>query len=392
MIKQKPSFLLLFLLISFGSVCAVLFTPALPQISQFFGVNASSAQLTLTIFLIGYAVGQLIYGPLANAYGRKYALLIGIILEILSSILCIIAGFFHLFNLLVWARLFMALGSSVGLKMTFTLVADSYESQEGNRLISHLMMAFAITPGLGIALGGWLTEHFAWQSCFIALAIYGLFLFILALRMHETLNPSNRIKLSLHNIIHKYFLSLTHFRLICGGILMGAGTAFVYVFASLAPFVAMNIMHLNPAQYGTWNLLPPLGIIIGSQLAAHLSKKASPLLCIYLGLAIVLPSTAVMLFLFSLQHHFAITLFLPLTFIYIGISFIFGNASSIAMQSIQDKSSGSAMMNFINMGIATLSVLLTQEISSISIFILPFTFLALLILAILATLFLKNGQ
>lgn len=72
---KKPSFFFLFLLISFGSVNAVLFTPALPEISQYFDIKQSVASFTITIFLIGYSFGQLIYGPLANGYGRKSLLL-----------------------------------------------------------------------------------------------------------------------------------------------------------------------------------------------------------------------------------------------------------------------------------------------------------------------------
>jgi MFS family permease len=74
----KPQFLTLLLLVSFGSVGAVLFTPALPAIQQFFQVTVGQAQLTMTSYLLGYALGQLPYGPLANGIGRKKTLYIGI--------------------------------------------------------------------------------------------------------------------------------------------------------------------------------------------------------------------------------------------------------------------------------------------------------------------------
>src|SRR5690349_18525902 len=110
-IKSSPSFLTLLLMISFASVNAVLFTPALPAIADFYAISDSEAQLTITLFLIGYAVGQLIYGPIANRFGRKPALYAGIILQIISSLLCVFAGIIHVYSILVLGRLFLALGS-----------------------------------------------------------------------------------------------------------------------------------------------------------------------------------------------------------------------------------------------------------------------------------------
>src|SRR5579864_6635516 len=90
--KSQLPFFTLLLLISFASVNAVLFTPALPNITHFFGISEDIAQQTITWFLIGYAVGQLIYGPIANRFGRKHALYTGIGIQIISSLFCVVAG------------------------------------------------------------------------------------------------------------------------------------------------------------------------------------------------------------------------------------------------------------------------------------------------------------
>lgn len=377
---KRPTFILLFLLISFGSVSAVLFTPALPQISTYFGVTSSAAQLTVTLFLVGYALGQLIYGPLANGYGRKIALYIGISLEIISALICALSASFHAFWLLIVGRLFMALGASVGLKMSFTLVADCYSATDGTKIISHLMMAFAIAPGLGITLGGFLAQHLGWQSCFYFLAGYGALLLYLVYRMPETATLIDFNALKLSNIFYKYTHEFNNTPLILGGCLMGCATAFVYIFAALAPFVAMEQMHLNPSEYGLWNLLPPIGILVGSQFSAYLSKKMSVMRAIILGIVITLFGIALMFIAFALQMLFAIWLFLPLTIIYVGMSFIFANASALAMQNAQDKSTASAIMNFINMGIATVCVLSIGLIPTHSVLLLPVMYGILIIL------------
>lgn len=354
---KKPSFLLLFLLISFGSIAAVAFTPALPEIGVFFNVNAKVAGLTITLFLVGYAVGQLLYGPLANRFGRKIALYIGIGLEVVASLLCVVAAPLHAFWLLVLARLLMALGASVGLKMSFTLVADSYTQEESRKIISHLMIAFAITPALGVAIGGFLVEHFAWTSTFYFMAAYGLVILALTQRLSETAKSLDYDALKPPKIYAKYKATLARIELPIAALLMGIGTSFVYVFASLAPFIGMQTIGLSPAQYGMWNLLPVIGVIVGSQFSAYLSQAISPMKAIAIGIGIMLIGVLIMGTAFLSGVITALFLFLPLLIIYIGLGFIYPSASGIATAKIEDKSNASAMMSFINMGLTTLIVL-----------------------------------
>jgi predicted MFS family arabinose efflux permease len=387
--RAQPPFLLLLLLISFGSITAVAFTPALPQITQFFNISTREANLTITLFLVGYAVGQLIYGPLANRFGRKVALYMGITLEIIASIVCALAGPLQSFWLLVIARLFMALGASVGLKMSFTLVADTHTAEQARKTIAHLMIAFAITPALGVAIGGFLTEHFSWQASFYFMAAYGMILLTLCMRMQETAKNLDTHALKFNKIINKYAITLKTPTLSFAAFLMGSATAYVYVFVSVAPFIAMEIIGLSPAQYGLWNLVPMLGIILGSQLSAHMSGKLSAIQAILLGLSIMLVGILLMFagFLHTAQ---ALFLFVPLLIIYMGMGFVYANASSIATGKLEDKSNASAMMSFINMGLATLCVLLISLIHITSALVLPLIYFALLALAFGFTLILKK--
>lgn len=371
---KKPSFLLLFLLISFGSITAVAFTPALPAITQFFGISAKTAGLTITVFLIGYALGQLFYGPLANRFGRKTALYLGIGLEIAASMLCVMASPLHAFWLLITARFLMALGASVGLKMSFTLVADAYTQAESRKIIAHLMIAFAITPALGVAIGGFLVEHFAWVAAFYFMAGYGLLLLVLTFKMSETAKSLDLDALKFAKIINNYAATLRGFELPLAAILMGCGTSFVYLFASLAPFIAMEVMRLNPSQYGLWNLLPVAGVIVGSQLAALLSHTLSALKAILLGVVIMMIGSLIMFGAFLSGKIEALFLFMPLLIIYIGLGFVYSNASGMATAVLADKSNASAMMSFINMGVATVSVLSLNWIHSSSPFILPIVY------------------
>lgn len=355
--QTRLPFLTLLLLISFASVNAVLFTPALPNIADFFGIEEDTAQQTITWFLVGYALGQLLYGPIANRFGRKPALYAGISIQIVSSLLCVLAGAQHAYWLLVIARFMLAIGSGVGLKMTFTLVNECYEPNIASQKISYLMLAFAITPGLGVALGGILNSNFGWTSCFYAGAIYGLSLLFLVARLPETQKALDLNALKMQHLLESYSSQFSNSQLLAGGLLMGASTAFVYVFAAVAPFIAINIAGLSSSEYGMANMLPPIGLILGSLLGASLSKRYSLGSLIRAGILIASLGAVFMLVSVLIQLPILFSLFLPMIIIYFGLCFILANASAIAMSHVSDKAHGSAVMNFINMGLATIVVL-----------------------------------
>ena len=168
---KKPHFFTLFLLMSFASVAAVSYTPALPAITRFFHITEGTAQLTLTLYLLGFALGQLCYGPIANRFGRKPTLYAGLVLAIVSSILCASAGAFHAFGMLVVFRITQALGTAVGMVMSFTIAADYYQ-QRVARVHALLVLSLGVMSPLSAILGGFLVQHINWESCFYFLAIY----------------------------------------------------------------------------------------------------------------------------------------------------------------------------------------------------------------------------
>lgn len=371
-------FITLLLLISFASVNAVLFTPALPDIADFFSISEDTAQLTMTWFLIGYTFGQLVYGPLANRFGRKPALYAGIGLQIISSLLCVVSGVAHQYWLLVLARFILAVGSGVGLKMTFTLVNECYEPTVASQKISYLALAFAITPGLGVALGGVLNAYWGWESCFYAGVIYGLILLVLVRRLPETQRILDLEGLKVKHLLAGYANQFKQKRLLICGLLMGGSTSFVYVFAATAPFIAINIFGFTSTQYGIANILPPFGLIMGSLTAAQLVKRYPLQKMIQAGIWIESAGVIIMFFAMLFKVPLLFSLFLPMVLIYFGLSFILANASTLAMSNADDKAHGSAVMNFLNMGVATL-VVLTSSLFPIKTLLLPSVFLVMCI-------------
>lgn len=355
--KHSLPFFTLLLMMSFASVNAVMFTPALPDIAAFFNISHDSAQLTISWFLIGYAAGQLLYGPLANRFCRKPAIYGGIILQIISSFICVLAGLWHEYYLLVIGRLLLALGAGVGLKMTFTLVNECYPPKVASKKISYLILAFAITPGLSAALGGILNQHFGWTSCFYAGAVYGMILLALATRLPETQSAPDYNALKWEHLLHSYGVQFKNQRLVFAALMMGASTCFVYTFAAIAPFVAINMLGMDSTQYGLANILPSLGLAVGSLTSARLSERFDNGPMIQTGLIVATIGVFVMLIAAWLHANAIHSIFIPMMIIYLGLSAVLANASAIAMSNVEDKSHGAAVMSFINMGTGTVVVL-----------------------------------
>lgn len=388
-IKHQPPFITLLLMISFASVNAVLFTPLLPEIALYFSISDSTAQLTITWFLVGYALGQLLYSPIANRFGRKVALFIGIIVQILSSLLCVLAGFMCTFTMLVVGRFFLALGAGVGLKMTFTLVSEIYEPVTASQKLSYLMIGFAITPGLGTMIGGYLGAHFAWTSAFYSGAIYGAILLVLVTRLPETKKNLDLDALQLNTLLTKYIIQFRNQPLLVGALLMGSATCFSYLFAALAPFIAINTMNMDISNYGEANLLPAIGLILGSIISAKLSKILTPGFMIGLGIMITSASSILMFVLILNRSSPIVGLFIPMVFGHLGLSLIFTQASTVAMSNTIDKAHGSAVMNFVNMGLAT-SVVLCASSASVNPLVLPSIYIVICSFMVVLYIFLQK--
>ncbi|MBI5273720.1 MAG: MFS transporter [Chlamydiales bacterium] len=388
--SNKPQFIILLLLVSFASVGAVLFTPALPSITLFFHVTESQSQFTITSYLIGYALGQLPYGPIANRFGRKTTLYMGISLAIIGSLLCAFSSPLHSFGLLVMARFLQAIGSCVGLKISFTMVADVYNQKDATKMISRILIAFAIMPGIAMAIGGWLTQLFNWESCFYFLALFGVFVLCLSSKLPETAKSLDRNALNISSIIHGYALKFKNKRLVISGFMMGCGSAVAYVFASKAPFIGIILLGLEPDIFGTYNLIPLLGMLLGALLAAKLSGRFSLLGILLTGIVASLIATFTMLIPFSIGRLNPVSLFVPMFLIYLAESLVFANISSFGLANAKNKANGSAVLNFINLSTTVVAVLLLEFIYPESVVLLPLSFIIFFFIMFLLWIYLRK--
>ncbi len=368
----------LMLLISFGSIGAVACSPALPEIAKYFLMTESQTQSCISWYLIGYAFGQLIYGPLVNRYGSKNSIIIGVLIEIIGAIICILSKYTHSFELLLIGRVLMAIGAGSGLTLALTISSRLSAPQQSAKTISILTIAFAVTPGIGVFLGGWLLNFFDWTSSFYLLLAYGVLIWILSYFLPEAIQTRNPSALQLSSLGKNYLTQLRSSTTIFGGLLIGSSTSIIYSFAALAPFMAIDLMKITPSSYGTYNFIPVIGMIAGSLAATYLSKSSSSKNIIKVGLIIATVGSITMFFSLNLFPQMALSLFAPMLIIYFGLSIIFSNGSALALSHTVDKSNASAMLSFINMSLTVAITSLFGLIGYHGIWLIPIVILTLL--------------
>ncbi len=270
---QKLNMTKIIILLSFicvASISSVIITPALPILKHVFDLSDGQLQWVVSIFLIGYIIGQLLYGPLANRLGTIKSLRLGFSINIIGIILCLIGVWQINYMLLLLGRLVCALGSAAGLACTFILIKELLDEQQAKHTLSYTIVSFSLGIGSAVTIGGFLTQYAHWQYCFWVLLLHGL-LMLLCTWLFP--NQSKDMPAGIRSILHGYINALRSANLIVYSLLLGSSSVVAYGYSAAAPLITASFLHLNPAQYGVWNLINMIGMLSSGILGAILVKR-----------------------------------------------------------------------------------------------------------------------
>src|SRR5215468_12246592 len=169
--NSLPVTALLTALVALGPISTDLYLPSLPSLARYFAVGVDDIQLTLSVFLVGLATAQLVYGPLSDRFGRRPVLLVGLAIYVVASIVCMLSPSVPV---LVVARFVQAVGACVGPVLGRAIVRDVHGREGAARVLAYMSAAMALAPAIGPILGGFLEEWFGWRANFLALVCYGI--------------------------------------------------------------------------------------------------------------------------------------------------------------------------------------------------------------------------
>lgn len=258
-------------LVALGPLSTDLYLPSLPALAEVFATDAARVQLTLSVYLAGFAVAQLAYGALSDRFGRRPLVLGGLAVYFLASLACTFATSIEQ---LIAARFVQAVGACAGPVLGRAIIRDAWGPLESARALAYISGAMALAPLVGPALGGVLTVAFGWQANFAALA---LFSGLQALAVRHWLGETNTHKdpqATRPGRVFGNFGTLLRDRTYLGCLL---GLAFSYsalfAFISGSSFVLIGRFALSPAAYGLCFSSAVAGYIAGTQLASHLVRR-----------------------------------------------------------------------------------------------------------------------
>lgn len=353
-------FIALVLLMSFYSVGAMFFAPALPIIANDFSLSPSMMQFFVSIYLLGVSFGQLIYGPLSNRFGRKQAVFVGIYLTMVGISIAIVASWFHWYGLLVFSRCLTGLGAAVGMVMNFTFIHDVYQHEQARKIIAYILMVSAIMPGIASTIGGYIIDTFDWHAVLYFLLVYCLIVLVICRRLSETSSCYDPDACKISHIFYGYRQQFSNGMLVRGALVMGGNTALIYVFSAISPFVMVNDQGLSSEKYGSLMLIPSIGLLLGSFLSARLVKIFKTSQVISLGLGCIFLSTCLLLIIFGLFSLTNGAIFALMFFMYMGIALCYSNVSTLTLKTSSNTPNGSAVISFINTTMTMVAVFIIQ--------------------------------
>jgi DHA1 family bicyclomycin/chloramphenicol resistance-like MFS transporter len=360
--KPRPDSLavaaLLTTLVAFGPISTDLYLPSLPSLRAVFDTDVARVQLTLSVFLAAFAVGQLIYGPLSDRFGRRPVLLGGVTVYFLAGLACASAPSIEA---LIAGRFVQAVGACSGVVLARAVVRDVYGRERAAKVFAYMGAAMALAPLVGPVIGGYLQIWFGWRASFLCLAAFGAAsLAAVWLMLAETNPRPDPQALSPRRMVGNFRRMLGD-RAYVGYVLSAAFSySGLFAFISGSAFVLMDLLGLSPDRYGLCFATVVAGYICGSTGAGRLTLGLGTDRLIAVGVAVNAIGGGLMA---ALAWSGAVAPGLPGVAAIVGPMFVYMIGMGITLPNAMAGAIGpfpemagaaSALLGFIQMGAASL--------------------------------------
>lgn len=265
------------LIVILGSIAALgpfsidMYLPGFPAIAEDLGTDDAHVSLTLTTYFIGISVGQLIYGPLLDRFGRKKPLLIGLGIYSLAAIGCALSPDVWW---LIGMRLVLALGGCVGMVACSAIIRDHFSANEVARAFSSILLVMGVAPVVAPTLGGVFTEYFGWRSIFVFLFVIAVLLIVVIyFFLGESKGQDKKVSLKIGKIASNYMAVLSNSDFVLYGLAGSIAMAIMFAYISGIPFILMKLYGVSETTFGWMFGLNAFGFIAGSQINRFLLKR-----------------------------------------------------------------------------------------------------------------------
>jgi Bcr/CflA subfamily drug resistance transporter len=246
-----------------------IYLPAMPSMQLYFHTTVTNIELSIALYMAGFALSPLLYGPLSDAHGRKPIIITGLAIATFGTLMII---FSHHINMFLTGRVIQGIGAGATLSMFRVLMRDVVKGKQMATLSSYTTMLFNLSPIIGLILGGYIAHYLNWQLCFwLLVVIYIGFMLIFGLTCPETLGQPTPFKPA-HALKH-YGDALSHRMLILNALCAGCSFSIVFGFITAGSFIFQHHFHLSALTFGWLGGLIGLAFIIGKLFNAYTAKR-----------------------------------------------------------------------------------------------------------------------
>ncbi len=316
-----------------GPLAVHAFMPVIPAVKVGLQISDSLAQLTFSVALFGMAAATLVYGALADRYGRRPVLLSGLAFFLIGSLASLFAVSV---TTLVIGRLLQAVGAGCGLTLVRTIARDAYGPDKLVKVLAYLTMFYTIGPMIAPVASGLLVDHFGWRGVF-ALALAGGAVIATGafLTIYETRPaPGSGAIGARPSMLGGFGVLFSHLRFVAFVCQTGFSTGAFMVTASAASFIMKETLHRPAAEYGYWFLTFPAGYLMGNFVSSRVGARARIETMVLIGSILSLASAIVLCVLLAADVVTPLSVFGPgflITFAQ-GIALPYGQAGAMAIE------------------------------------------------------------
>lgn len=345
---RAPPIFMLGMLSALGLFATNIYLPSLPAIADALHTTTSGAQTTVTVFMLTFAVAQLLFGPITDRYGRRRVLVAGLFIYSAASIAGMLAT--DIQSLIV-ARCVQAVGACSAAVIARAIVRDVFDGLAIFRAMAVVSAFMAIAPGLMPAIGGLLQDTFGWRANFAFVSMLGVILIVWAIVSLRETTRETTASLSLRSAMQSYFELIGSWRFFAPALLGGLPFGGVVAYFAGGPIVFIEHLGLAPWQYGLVPAFGATGVALGSITVNRMTGRASTQSMFAIG-ATFLFSGALAMLLLALSGYFTvITIVVAATVYLYGMGILIPAGTSEAMRHVAPVMAGraSAMTGFLQM-------------------------------------------